>query len=294
MKIIINTFLFLIIISGFAFADPITLSPSDDMYTDPDHAGTTPNATQLWTANFSTAGHFERIMINFDLSSYIGQTAESAILNLTRLFSCPSTGTTVTNFYPITQSWSENTWDHTQNISYSSSISMPYSFSGDGGSVVTHFQVDITNFLNNFLDGTVENNGFVIIANSGQKFSKFYSKEFTNASYRPTLDLTLTTAVDDPSHESDLLLSNYPNPFNERTTISFTAKKNIGNSELIIYDIKGRVIQTFSLSGTDSSTSTSVEWNGNDCDGNPAPNGVYFYKVQSDDDVIIKKMMLMR
>lgn len=294
MKKTINTLLFLLIMAGFAFADQVTLSPTDDMYTDPDHAGTSPTITQLWTANYSGSGHFERIMIKFDLSPYIGQNATSAVLNLTRLFSCPSTGTTVTKFYPITESWSEETWDHTQNISYNSSINMSYSFWGDGGSVIKQFQVDITDFLNNFLNGTVENNGFVIIANSGQHFSKFYSKEFSNSSYRPTLDLTTGAAVDDPSQQGVTFLSNYPNPFSEETTISFSAQKSIGHSNIVIYDIKGRIIQTFSLSNITPYVSSNIVWDGNDRNGKPVPNGIYFCKVQADDTAFVQKMMLLR
>jgi hypothetical protein len=110
----------------FLWSDVMFLMPTDDMYTDPDHPGVNPVLTELWTANFNPSGNFQRIMIKFDLLEYIGHTAESAYLNLTRFYSCPSGGTTAATFYAISQEWDENSWNHTQHIEYDNSINMPY------------------------------------------------------------------------------------------------------------------------------------------------------------------------
>ncbi len=299
MKKIILTVSFIFVTALILLADTVTIEPSDDMYTDPDHPGTNPTITELWTADFNPSGHFERIMINFDLSSYIGQTAESAILHLTRFYSCPSGGTTASTFYAITEEWTEETWDHTQHIQYDPSVNMPYVFSGNGGNAIVPFEVDITDFINTFLEGSFENNGFVIKANSNQKFSKFYSKEYSNTDYRPSLEITFpgSDAGDEIITGNIEFLRNYPNPFNPETTISFqfSNEQNQQNEQtkLEIYNIKGQKIKQL-ISKQLPAGQHSVVWNGTDNSGKPITSGIYFYRIKSANSVKMNKMILLR
>jgi hypothetical protein len=243
MKKSILTVSFILVTVLTLLADTVTIVPCDDMYTDPDHPGTNPVITELWTADFNPSGHFERIMIKFNISPYIGQTAESAILHLTRFYSCPTGGTTASTFYAISEEWDEETWDHTVHIQYDSSVNMPYVFSGNGGNTIVQFEVDITDFINVLLEGSFENNGFVIKANSNQKFSKFYSKEYSNTDYHPSLEITFpgSDADEDVITGNVEFLRNYPNPFKPSgaghspvTTISFNiSRKDAENAELI-------------------------------------------------------------
>ena len=225
------------------YAETVTLSPIDDMYTDPEHPGDNPVVTELWAANFSASGHFERIMFNFDFSPYAGRELESAILHLTRFYSCPTGGTTASTFYAINQSWDEETWNHTTHITYNESDNMPFVFSGTGGNAIVVFDVDMTTFLQSSIVGERYDYGFLIMANNNQKFSKFYSKEHTNTSYRPTLILTF---VDAAVNDNDVAIAgitayNYPNPFNPTTTIQY----NLNNSdevEIKVLNIRGQIV----------------------------------------------------
>lgn len=72
-------------------------------------------------------------------------------------------------------------------------------------------------------------------------------------------------------------LSNYPNPFNPATIISFTLA-NISNVDLVIYNIKGQNVRTL-LSENLERGNHSVVWNGIDANGKFVSSGVYYYKL---------------
>ncbi len=91
------------------------------------------------------------------------------------------------------------------------------------------------------------------------------------------------------------LLGNYPNPFNPTTTISFSVSDQQNEQiELVIYNLKGQKVKTFSNLHITQSPMQQVRWNGKDDSGNPVTSGVYFYKLKSGEIEISKKMLLMK
>ena len=74
-----------------------------------------------------------------------------------------------------------------------------------------------------------------------------------------------------------VLYSNYPNPFNPTTTISFSIPQE-SNVDLIVYNIKGQKVKTLVNSDLDRGNH-SVIWNGVDESGKSVSSGVYFYKL---------------
>jgi len=89
----------------------------------------------------------------------------------------------------------------------------------------------------------------------------------------------------------ELVLSNYPNPFNPTTTISFSMNSEIKeNSKLVIYDIKGRIINKFSILNNQS----SIIWNGTDINNKPVSSGIYLYKFISGNFEKTQKMILLK
>ena len=98
-------------------------------------------------------------------------------------------------------------------------------------------------------------------------------------------------------HFSSLIadLSNYPNPFNPTTTISFSLNTEIMESaELSIYNLKGQKIKVFnSFSNSELGTSVVV-WDGTDQNNKPVSSGVYFYKLKAEDFQQSKKMLLLK
>jgi photosystem II stability/assembly factor-like uncharacterized protein len=79
---------------------------------------------------------------------------------------------------------------------------------------------------------------------------------------------------------TELALSSFPNPFNPRTTISFTLGL-AGPVSLILYDVSGRE-QKVILSGDLTAGDHQVIWDGKDGAGNQCPSGVYLARLQGD------------
>ncbi len=84
------------------------------------------------------------------------------------------------------------------------------------------------------------------------------------------------------------LLSNYPNPFNSTTRISFTIPKSERVS-LTVYDVLGRKVAT--LMNNEQLTAGTHEkiWN-----ANKLATGIYFYRLQTGSSVFTKKMMYLK
>ncbi len=173
------------------------LEPSDDMYTDPSSGDGHPHPveeTGLWTADFSGAGHYERVSLKWDVSAYAGQTADSAFINIYRYFRCPGSGYTMCDLYVATEDWDEDTWNDYVHISHAATPFAAFNF----GPALDWFRINVSNVVNQWLDGTQQPYGIVIQAQSGQKWSKFYSKEGT---YAPYLELYGVTIDNDPDND---------------------------------------------------------------------------------------------
>ncbi|MEA2096862.1 MAG: M1 family aminopeptidase [Candidatus Cloacimonadota bacterium] len=98
-------------------------------------------------------------------------------------------------------------------------------------------------------------------------------------------------------------LTNYPNPFNPITTISFDLTTEFTEStELIIYNLKGQKVRNIPVILSDAQhcieglgeTKYSVTWNGTNDNNHPVSSGIYFYKLKSGDIEISKKMLLLK
>lgn len=81
--------------------------------------------------------------------------------------------------------------------------------------------------------------------------------------------------------------SNYPNPFNPATTISFSIPKD-GMTELKIYNMLGENIETL-VSQPLSAGTYSYSWN-----AARYSSGIYFYVLRSGNNVQTKRMMLVK
>jgi len=90
-----------------------------------------------------------------------------------------------------------------------------------------------------------------------------------------------------------LLLSNFPNPFNGHTAISFTIPQQ-GSVQLGIFDVNGRTVKQIFL-GNLASGHYLLDWNGRNETGKEVASGVYCYALYFDSkSVVTKKMVLIR
>ncbi len=88
------------------------------------------------------------------------------------------------------------------------------------------------------------------------------------------------------------LYSNYPNPFNPSTTISYHIPKR-SRVILKIYNMLGEEITTL-VNRYESAGLKSVIWNGKDNNGNNVASGIYFYRLHADHFVKTKRAVLVK
>ncbi len=102
------------------------------------------------------------------------------------------------------------------------------------------------------------------------------------------MDLALTVTSSGEMMPGDFTLSqNYPNPFNPSTTIEFTMPHSTTVS-LAIYDVLGRQVAVLVNERRDAGIN-SVRWDASSCAA-----GIYFARLQSGENTIGKKMLLMK
>lgn len=80
---------------------------------------------------------------------------------------------------------------------------------------------------------------------------------------------------------------NYPNPFNPTTTITYSVPQS-GKVKLAVYNLIGQEVAVL-VNGVVSEGSHQVEFN-----AKSLPSGAYFYKLQGEKSVSVKKMLLLK
>ncbi|MBZ0202511.1 MAG: T9SS type A sorting domain-containing protein [Ignavibacteria bacterium] len=83
------------------------------------------------------------------------------------------------------------------------------------------------------------------------------------------------------------LSQNYPNPFNPVTNINFSIPKS-GYVKLVVYDMMGRVAAEL-VNGNYSAGTYKVDF-----DASKLSSGTYFYKINTDEFTLVKKMTLVK
>lgn len=83
-----------------------------------------------------------------------------------------------------------------------------------------------------------------------------------------------------------------PNPMTASTRIDYVLPAP-GRLSLKIYDAAGRLVRTLH-DGPASAGPGAVDWNGRDDAGRPAATGIYFYRLETGDKALTRKLMLVR
>ncbi|MBN1561387.1 T9SS type A sorting domain-containing protein [candidate division KSB1 bacterium] len=89
-----------------------------------------------------------------------------------------------------------------------------------------------------------------------------------------------------------VLHQNYPNPFNPATTISYHLAKD-GDVLLTIYSQTGHKVRTL-VQEKRGSGFQSVRWDGRDDAGQQVSSGIYLYRLQVDEKVQTRKLLLLK
>ena len=100
-------------------------------------------------------------------------------------------------------------------------------------------------------------------------------------------------SVENGISQISLQLSNYPNPFNPSTIISFSIPSE-SNINLSIYNIKGQKIKLLANESFESGNH-SIIWYGDDEFGKSVSSGVYLYKLSVNSKAVsMKKCLLLK
>lgn len=91
----------------------------------------------------------------------------------------------------------------------------------------------------------------------------------------------------------DYLEQNQPNPFNPSTTIRYSLS-TAGPVTLRIYDVTGAVVRALVDDAHAAAGASEATWNGRDDGGRPVASGVYFYRLQSPNLTLTRKMVLLK
>lgn len=92
--------------------------------------------------------------------------------------------------------------------------------------------------------------------------------------------------------ERFVLHNNYPNPFNQVTTISYDIFEK-SSVLLVIYDITGKKIATL-VEQFEEPGYHSIKWTGRDSRGMPVGSGMYLYGLRVGNIMVLHKMILLK
>jgi hypothetical protein len=90
------------------------------------------------------------------------------------------------------------------------------------------------------------------------------------------------------------LLQIYPNPFKNKTEITYSVGRGAKSAKMKIYDVTGRLIKNLALHTAYSLLPTVVSWDGKNDMGRKLPTGVYFIRLVSEDFILTDKAILLR
>ncbi|MCX7737131.1 MAG: T9SS type A sorting domain-containing protein [Candidatus Kapabacteria bacterium] len=99
------------------------------------------------------------------------------------------------------------------------------------------------------------------------------------------------TSVDN-YNSNTLKFNNYPNPFEHKTTITFTLE-NTNKVDLTIYDLNGNIVKTL-LSGIIDKGEHKIDWDGSNSKGFFVGSGNYFYQLKVDNEILTKKLIIIK
>ena len=112
----------------------------------------------------------------------------------------------------------------------------------------------------------------------------------TDASGNYQIDLTVTSVNTENNLPKKFELEqNYPNPFSSSTSIPYDLNKG-SDIKVTIYDILGRVVRKFNI-GQQSVGTHNLTWNGCNEFGQKVASGIYFYRLDTDGQSQVKKMV---
>lgn len=92
---------------------------------------------------------------------------------------------------------------------------------------------------------------------------------------------------------SFILDQNYPNPFNPTTMITYTLPQTARVS-LVVYNLLGQEVARLVDGLQQPAGQYSMTWSGTDQSGLRVSSGMYLYRLESENTVVTRSMMLVK
>lgn len=120
---------------------------------------------------------------------------------------------------------------------------------------------------------------------------KYFSAITDTAGYYQ-LDITTGIREEPIIPQSIELAQNYPNPFSYETEIPYKLSKE-SDVSIRIYNILGQEVKAYCI-GLQAIGVHGVRWDGTNNSGNRVSQGIYFYQLQTSNEILVKKMVFTR
>jgi len=106
-----------------------------------------------------------------------------------------------------------------------------------------------------------------------------------------TLNIGTVTPTDEERPETLALRSNYPNPFQDQTTLEYTVPESM-DVELTVYNMLGQRVATLER-GTKTAGTHHLSWNGR-AGGQTLASGVYFVRLSGEGTTDVQRVTIVR
>jgi hypothetical protein len=234
---------------------------------------------------------FDRLLIQFDLSSLpAGATIDSAFLNL-RYMSLYGSLSGQMAYYRITEDWNETT----VTFSTQPDTSHDFEFLTDWPIAGTQwYEVNITPLVQAWFTGSVPNYGLYGFAvnTTGTCCAEFRSSDYSSSVYRPKLVIYYTPInevkegwliVPDGFYLSPIS----PNPFNSSAQISYTLEQT-GEVSLKVFNLLKQEVAVL-VDERQSAGEHRIQWDAKDI-----PSGFYIIRLKFENKEATQKVELIK
>jgi hypothetical protein len=197
-----------------------------------------------------------------------------------------------------------NHWGVNYILFENTDLDLSVDFSGE--SLNSDFHVQFVKFYYNEPVEVVEMeldevmSGSITLHNSGIEYDKVLMivtdtyTSYTQIGY--SYEATNSVSVDDEeiNLHSQYSVTNYPNPFNPSTTITYNQSTEINEDvQIMIYNLKGQKVKQYSADNL-SGKQYSVVWDGTDRTNKSVSSGIYYYKITCGNTFLTKRMLLIK
>ena len=167
---------------------------------------------------------------------------------------------------------------------------------GDGEIIFQYKDVEEAGSCTVGIENSTEDIGLLYLCN--ELYDPTANELVNGIAIKFTTDSATVVSVGEHGEVNQLLPAayslnqNYPNPFNPETRISYSIPEP-GFVKLSIYDINGTLIKVLQ-EGNKSAGKYEAIWDGKNSFGSKVGSGVYFYRLQANSFVQVKKMILLK